>query len=97
MTSRPTPCAVRREAAHVHQRCETNLRFAHRLLQSRQENEEAKSVYARVLDQDPDNEDIYLLLGNLYIADQQWDQAFEVFDKFVQRFPNAYAGHFFFG
>jgi tetratricopeptide (TPR) repeat protein len=50
-----------------------------------------------VLTQSPEKEDVYLLLGNLYMEDAQWDQAFHVFERLTARFPGAYAGFFFMG
>jgi len=74
-----------------------SLLLTGRLYQTRNELEKAKTAYSAVLNLDPGNKNIYLLLGNLYMQDAQWDEAFGVFEKMTANFPDAYAGFFFMG
>lgn len=53
--------------------------------------------YRRALDQDPEKFVYYARLGGAYLLLVQHDQALEVFQRAVQRFPNLAEAHYFSG
>jgi len=46
---------------------------------------------------DPKQENIYLLLGSLYMQEGKLNMALKIYNQLVQNFPGSYAGHFFIG
>jgi tetratricopeptide (TPR) repeat protein len=68
-----------------------------RLMQKSRDPEAARGAYLEVLEIDPDRENIYLLLGGLYIQDDRLEDAQKTFERLVQHFPDSYAGHLFLG
>ncbi|MBF0205088.1 MAG: tetratricopeptide repeat protein, partial [Desulfamplus sp.] len=45
----------------------------------------------------PENKDAYILLGNIYMDNGQIEEAFRLFSKMVNHFPDSYAAYFFLG
>lgn len=58
---------------------------------------EIVDLYHTVIGIDPSQQNIYLILGNLYLGDNDLENALKVFEKLVQKFPDAYAGYFYLG
>jgi tetratricopeptide (TPR) repeat protein len=57
----------------------------------------AMDAYSRVIALDPGQQNVYLQLGGMYMEQEQWPQAKQVYEQLVKNFPGAYAGYFFLG
>ncbi len=57
----------------------------------------AKKIYQKVIEIDKSREKIYLILGGLYIKDNEMSDALNVFKQLVHHFPASYPGRFFLG
>lgn len=57
----------------------------------------AKKAYEKVLSKAPGRENIYLVLGRLYMKDKEYRQAADVFLRMVEQFPQNYKGFFYLG
>lgn len=57
----------------------------------------AKEAYKKVIEIDKAKENIYLILGGLYIKDNEMSDALSVFRQLVHNFPASYPGRFFLG
>ena len=57
----------------------------------------AARLYGQALENDPDQEGLYLVLGNLYTEQQQLESAAGVYEKMTRHFPDLWDGHFFLG
>jgi len=57
----------------------------------------AKEAYKKVIAIDKTRENIYLILGGLYIKDNEMSEALSVFRELVHNFPASYPGRFFLG
>lgn len=57
----------------------------------------AKDAYRKVIDRDETRQDIYLLLGGLYMEAGESERAFDVYNRLVARFPDSFAGQFYLG
>jgi len=57
----------------------------------------AKEAYKKVIKIDKSRENIYLILGGLYIKDNELSDALSVFRQLVDNFPASYPGRFFLG
>ena len=57
----------------------------------------AKEAYKKVIKIDKSRENIYLILGGLYIKDNEMSDALSVFRQLVDNFPASYPGRFFLG
>ena len=68
-----------------------------KLNQGLNKNEDAKTAYEKALTIDPDQEDVYLLLGGIYMQENELDKALKNYQQLIHRFPESYAGHFFVG
>jgi tetratricopeptide (TPR) repeat protein len=60
-------------------------------------NVAAKEAYKKVIEIDKSRENIYLILGGLYIKDNEISDALSVFSQLVHNFPASYPGRFFLG
>ncbi len=56
-----------------------------------------KKIYQKVIEIDKSRENIYLILGGLYIKDDEMSEALNVFRQLVHHFPASYPGRFFLG
>lgn len=54
-------------------------------------------IYEKVLSMDPERERIYLLLGNLYLAEKQPEKAQEVYQRLIRQKPDNYGGYYYLG
>lgn len=54
-------------------------------------------VYERVIQLDPEQENIYLLLGNLYFSEKKPEKAEAVYRKFIARNPDKANGYYYLG
>ncbi|MBU0992361.1 MAG: tetratricopeptide repeat protein [Proteobacteria bacterium] len=61
------------------------------------DNKEIIDIYNTVLDIDPEQQNIYLLLGNIYLDHSEFENALAIFERLVDRFPDSYAGYFYIG
>ena len=68
-----------------------------RINQSRKNYDTAIDAYEKVIALDPEQRNIYLLLGGLYLEKKQFDNAKRIYNKLIRYFPASYAGHFFLG
>ena len=59
--------------------------------------EDAKKAYENVLSLDLKQKDIYLLLGDLYLRDNDFNNALRIYKQLVDNFPDSYVGYFFIG
>ena len=59
--------------------------------------EEAKAAYEKLISSDPKQETPFLRLGDLYLEDNDLDNAYRVYSSLLEHFPDSYAGHFFIG
>jgi tetratricopeptide (TPR) repeat protein len=55
---------------------------------------EAVDAYEKILEKDPSQQNIYLLLANLYLKEEDPERAIEILNKMLANFPDSYAGHF---
>jgi len=60
-------------------------------------NEDAKTAYEKTLTIDPEQKDVYLLLGGIYMQENELDKALRNYQQLIHRFPESYVGHFFIG
>lgn len=60
-------------------------------------NGKAANIYSRIINLDPKQKNIYLLLGGLLIDDNDLYNAQAVYQALVQQFPEFYIGHFYLG
>ena len=68
-----------------------------RIKQGQNQLDQAGQAYEKVIALDKNQQEIYLLLGGIYLQKEQYDDALRVFKELVDNFPNAYTGHFFLG
>ena len=59
--------------------------------------QEIIDIYHKVISIDPSQQTIYLMLGNIYLGENDLDNALKVFETLVRKFPDAYAGYFYLG
>ncbi|MEE8430850.1 MAG: tetratricopeptide repeat protein [Candidatus Desulfatibia sp.] len=59
--------------------------------------DDAKKAYEKVIAVDPRQQNIYLILGGIYMEESDLDKALKIYEQLVQNFPGSYAGHFFMG
>ncbi len=57
----------------------------------------AKQAYEQVLAATPERKNIYLVLGRLYLQDEEYKKAVDVFSQMAKKFPDDYSGHFYLG
>jgi tetratricopeptide (TPR) repeat protein len=58
---------------------------------------EATDIYEKLIEDDPEKEMVFLRLGDLYLEENDLDNAMRVYSMLVEHFPQSYAGHFFLG
>ncbi|UCD31803.1 MAG: tetratricopeptide repeat protein [Desulfobacterales bacterium] len=68
-----------------------------KLNQGLNNKEDAKTAYEKVLTIDPQQQDVYLFLGGMYMQDNELDKALKNYQRLIHRFPQSYVGHFFIG
>ena len=73
------------------------LILAGRIHQNINQPEAAVDAFTRVIALDPSQQNIYLQLGSMYMDQEQWVQAEQVYEQLVKNFPRSYAGYFFLG
>ncbi len=54
-------------------------------------------IYEKVLSIDPERQQIYGILGKLYMDAGKLDRAGDVFTQMIEHFPKAHVGHFYLG
>ncbi|MDL2269145.1 tetratricopeptide repeat protein [Desulfosarcina sp. OttesenSCG-928-A07] len=59
--------------------------------------DQAIEMFSRAVDIDPDQEDVYLMLCGLYMEEEEWEAVRDICQKWVNRFPESYAGYFYLG
>jgi len=67
------------------------------ILQTLDPDAEIIPIYEKVLSIDPERQQIYKILGKLYMDQGQFEQARDVFEKMSNHFPEDYVGHFYLG
>ncbi|MBF0101037.1 MAG: tetratricopeptide repeat protein [Desulfobacterales bacterium] len=55
------------------------------------------ALYEKVIQLDPQKENVYLLLGEIYIRADELDKAMVIYKKLVKYFPESYAGYYYLG
>ncbi len=68
-----------------------------RTLEIMNRKKEAKAVYEKLIAGESPKESVFLRLGDLYLEENDLDNAFRVYSELVKKFPDSYAGHFFIG
>lgn len=68
-----------------------------KIKQSLRQMDDAKAAYRRVIEKDPELQNIYLLLGGIYMQENDLAAALPIYQKLVKMFPDSYVGHFFIG
>jgi len=58
---------------------------------------EARGAYEKIITLDPENENAYITLGRMYMADNDLTNAQRVYTGLVGKFPASFVGHFFLG
>lgn len=58
-------------------------------------NAEAKKIYSKIINLDPRQKQIYLLLGGLFLNDGDFDNAEAVYSTLRRQFPDFYLSHFY--
>ena len=66
-------------------------------LKHKLKHDDAASAFEKVIALDPRQENIYLLLGNMYMQKDKLDKALTVYKKLVKNFPGSYVGYFYLG
>ena len=61
------------------------------------QKDDAREIYQKILQMEPDRENVYFVLGNIYMENENIDEAFIIFSKMAQHFPDSYVAHFFLG
>jgi tetratricopeptide (TPR) repeat protein len=51
----------------------------------------------QILELDPENKETYLRLGRIYMENQQFPEALELFSRMTARLPDYYVAHFYLG
>ena len=54
-------------------------------------------IYKKVIALDETQQNIYLLLGNLYLENNEPNNALAIYRSLIDHFPDAYAGYFYIG
>ena len=67
------------------------------ILQTLDPDAEIIPIYKRVLSIDPERQQIYKILGKLYMDQGKFEPARDVFERMVEHFPDDYVGHFYLG
>jgi tetratricopeptide (TPR) repeat protein len=62
-----------------------------------QDIQELIPIYEEVIRLDPTRERIYLILGNLYLAQKKPHQAEQIYRSLVTQYPENYAGYYYLG
>ncbi len=62
-------------------------------------NKEAdvKPIYEKVLLNDPKRKSVYQILGKMYFAEGDMDNAFRVYENMLEHFPDNYVGYYYIG
>lgn len=60
-------------------------------------NADVKDLYERVLVNAPDRKSAYQILGKMYFAEGDMDQAYRVYEQMIKRFPEDYVGYYYIG
>jgi tetratricopeptide (TPR) repeat protein len=68
-----------------------------RTLETLDRRQKAIAVYEQLLGETSAEEMIFLRLGDLYLEDDDLDNAFRVYSRMVELYPHTYVGHFFLG
>ena len=68
-----------------------------RIKQSLKQIDDAKEAYEKVIATDPAQEKIYLILGDIYMEEDDFGKALKIYKKLVNKYPEFYAGYFFIG
>jgi tetratricopeptide (TPR) repeat protein len=68
-----------------------------RIKQSLKQIDDAKEAYEKVIANDPAQEKIYLILGDIYMEEDDFGKALKIYKKLVNQYPEFYAGYFFIG
>lgn len=68
-----------------------------RIKQSLKQIDDAKEAYENVIAFDPSQKEIYLVLGDIYMAEGKLGKVLKIYKQLVNKYPEFYAGHFFIG
>ena len=68
-----------------------------RTLETMNRRQESIAVYEGLMEEDSPKEMLFLRLGDLYLEDDDLDNAFRVYSRMVEHFPDSYVAHFFLG
>jgi len=68
-----------------------------RIKQNLKQIDDAKEAYEKVIANDPAQEKIYLILGNIYMEEGDLGKALKIYKQLIDKYPGCYAGYFFVG
>jgi tetratricopeptide (TPR) repeat protein len=68
-----------------------------RALEILNRGDEARSFYERLITDESAEESVFLRLGDIYLEENDLDNAFRVYSILVEKYPDSYAGHFYLG
>ncbi len=68
-----------------------------KLKQQQNQVDEARALYQQILQEDATNRDVYIVLGNMYLDSDNFDDAFRIFSRMAEQFPIDYVPYFFLG
>ena len=71
------------------------LVLAGRIHHNQKDSQKAIDAYSRVIALDPSQQNVYLMLGGMYMDQERWADAKSVYEQLIDHFPDAYAGYFF--
>ncbi|WP_022664015.1 tetratricopeptide repeat protein [Desulfospira joergensenii] len=64
---------------------------------NRKEDQDLQDLLKRILDLDPANKETYLRLGKIYMENQQYPKALDLFTRMAKEFPLYYVAQFYLG
>jgi len=68
-----------------------------RIMQERDNLEQAKQAYEKAIALDRSRENVFLLLGRIYLGEENDSEALRIFQALVEEHPRSYPGHYFLG
>jgi tetratricopeptide (TPR) repeat protein len=74
-----------------------NLLMLVRLKKNGSEDEQMPQLLTQILELDPKNKETYLRLGRIYMENQWFSEALELFSRMAAELPDYYVAHFYLG
>jgi tetratricopeptide (TPR) repeat protein len=74
-----------------------NLLMLVRMKKDSIKEKQMPGLLQQILELDPENKEIYLRLGRIYLENQQFSEALDLFSRMTVRMPDYYVAHFYRG